>query len=152
MENLKWYECVDMLLPEKRENESLEEWSERIEPYVELSESDLERGYYVRDWIMTTRKENLPWLRKENQLVDAVMNCIRTRGIRIMHRNHADDDKLVPVPERKEDESIEDWSDRISTFIHFLHKMDSWVTYHGAQPLDMSYDKNKRTTSRKCNP
>ena len=56
MENLKWYECVDMLLPEKRENESLEEWSERIEPYVELSESDLERGYYVRDWIMTTRK------------------------------------------------------------------------------------------------
>lgn len=66
MENLKWYECVDMLLPEKRENESLEEWSERIEPYVELSESDLERGYYVRDWIMTTRKENLPWLRKED--------------------------------------------------------------------------------------
>ena len=142
MENLKWYECVDMWLPEKRGDETLEEWSERIEPYIELSETDLHNGYYVRDYIMTTRKEKLPWLRKENRLIDAVMNCIHNKGIRIMHRNFADDDNLVPVPERKEGESIEDWSDRVCTFIGFLHKMDSWVTYCGSQPLDMTYRKS----------
>ncbi len=144
MDEIKWYECVEMWLPEKKGNESLEEWSRRIEPYIDETEPSLSDGYIVRDVIMTTRKEKRSWLREQKHLIDAVMNSYHNKGIRIMHRNWANNDKLVPVPNRKENESIEEWSDRIETFIYFLHKLDSLVTYFGSQPLDMTYDDNEK--------
>ena len=105
-------------LPEMMDNESLEDWSKRIEDYIKNNKFyGINNNIYERDYITATKKEHIQKAIEEQAKCDAVMNALCNIGVNVKIRLFGvSNDELVDIPKRKENESILDWSARIDNF------------------------------------
>ena len=125
--NVYEHEALDILVPKMKDNESFDEYSDRLVPFIENELKDRElfdTGRRVLRRITMLANENpteeeYKSLDRYRTKTDCIIDALQKNGFTAYDRDYRDnDDNIMEIPTRNEGESMIDFHERLEQFAY----------------------------------